>query len=425
MSKTQMQDNVWKVKAKALDRYRWLLLRERYSWIGSFLRFVRDALRDWSFGVCARCRVSKSLSPLPCDILLLQSAPKVIALRRKKLLIEALLGRGHVLIESALQSASVFLRQRQLKAPPFPVPTRYFGFAAHAEWLVCRYTPKLLLNDRNGSLYAPFLRLALNMRKSLLVQLAHATTLEKSQRLGMNDYDYYLLFGASSEAALRNRLLRFGESTAVLTGSHMIDKTFDMPMARPSTRTILVLGVGPDKEKEENYQKSYRVVSEWASQHPEILALVKRHPRSKAILWQEMAKNHENMEILPAETSLADALARASIVINFMSNAIVEASLAKRPIVYVNAGEETDIFDQEYAFGSAIKTPEALAVRIQKIEQEYAAYVTVTEKFSHFHLAGGFQGLERTVATLESLMNGTGFPRDVESMTLPESLPGK
>ena len=69
MSKTQMQDNVWKVKAKALDRYRWLLLRERYSRIGSFLRFVRDAIRDWSFGVCVRCRVSKSFFPLPRDIL--------------------------------------------------------------------------------------------------------------------------------------------------------------------------------------------------------------------------------------------------------------------------------------------------------------------------------------------------------------------
>jgi hypothetical protein len=261
------------------------------------------------------------------------------------------------------------------------------------------------------------------MRKSLLVQLAHATTLEKSQRLGMNDYDDYLLFGASSEAALRKRPLRFGASTVVLTGSHMIDQAFNMPAATPSLKTVLALGVGPDKEKEESYQKNYRIVREWASQRPETLVLVKLHPRSKAVLWRELAKNHANVEILSTETSLAEALARASIVINFMSNAIIEASLAKRPIIYVNAGENSDIFDQEHAFGSAIKTPEALALRIQEIEREYPAHVAATEEFSHFHLAGGFHGLERTLVVLESLLRGTELPKDIESRILPESFP--
>jgi hypothetical protein len=421
--KLNMQNNTWKIKAKALDRYRWLLLRERHGWFGSFLRFARDAMRDWCFGVCARCRQEKSLEVTPCDFLLLQSAPKMIALGRKKRLIETLRGRGHTLIESALQTPGVILRRRQLIAPPFPVPMRYFGFAAHAEWLASRYQPKILLNDRNGSLYSPFLRLALNARFSLLVQLAHATTLEKSRRLGMNDYDNYLVFGASSEAALRKRALRFGASTLILTGSHLIDETFDMPAATPSMKTVLVLGVGPDKEKEARYQKSYRVTSEWAMRHPETFVLIKPHPRSKVVSWQEIAKDHSNVELLPSSTSLADALARSSIVISFMSNAILEASLAKRPIIYVNAGAHVDIFDQARAFGEAIKTPEALALRILEIEQDYPAHVAASEKFAHFHLSGGFHGLQRTVAVLESLMNKTALPHDVKSMLLPENLP--
>jgi hypothetical protein len=418
-----MQDNAWKIKAKALDRYRWQVLRERHGWMGSFLRFVRDAIKDWGFGICAKCRQCKTLVMEPCDILLLQSAPKMIALERKKRLIETLRSRGHTLIETALQTSRVILRQRQLVAPSLPVPIRYFGFAAHAEWLVGRYHPKVLLNDRNGSLYSPFLRLALNAHQSLLVQLAHATTLEKSRRLGMNDYDDYLLFGASSEAALRKRSLRFGASTVILTGSHMIDETFDMPAATPSMKTVLVLGVGPDKEKEASYQKSYRVTSEWAMNHPETSVLIKPHPRSKVVLWQEMAKNYANVEILPSGTSLANALARSSIVISFMSNAIIEASLARRPIIYVNAGGYIDIFDQERAFGEAIKTSEALELRIQKIERDYPACVAASEKFAHFHLSGGFQGLQRTVVTLESLMNGVALPPDMESTILPECLP--
>ncbi len=205
-----MQDavaNPWAAKARALDRYRWLLLRERHGLLGSAPRFAREALGDWWFGVRAKSHLAESVTAEPCDFLLLQSAPKVIAFQRKKLLIEGLRGRGDNLVETALQAPKAILRERLLKRPPHPVPTRYFGIAAYAEWLVEQHQPRVLLNDRNGSLYAPFLRLALNARGSRLVHLAHATTVEGSRRLGMNDYDYYFLFGQSSLEALQAREL--------------------------------------------------------------------------------------------------------------------------------------------------------------------------------------------------------------------------
>jgi hypothetical protein len=396
-----MQNNAWKAKARALDHYLWLQLRERHGWAGSALRFVRDAIKDWCFGMYARCRQTKAPDTTPCDILLLQSAPKVIVLQRKKLLKAALRNRGYTLTEIALQTPGTILQQRLLKRPPFPVPTRYFGMAAHAEWCISRYDPKILLNDRNGSLYSPFLRLSLNLRQRLMIQLAHATTLEDSRRLGMNDYDYYLLFGASSEAALRKRALRFGASTVLLTGSHMIDGAFDMPAATPAMNTVLVLGVGPDKEKEVSYQESYRVTNEWAMNHPEKHVLIKLHPRGGVALWRETARNHANMEILPSETSLADALARSSIVISFMSNAVLEASLAKRPIIYVNAGGHVDLFDQERAFGEAIKAPDTLARRIREIEQDYPAHVMASER----------EGIQNRITAGRSSLDSTSFLR--------------
>jgi len=100
-----MQDavaNPWAAKARALDRYRWLLLRERHGLLGSALRFAREALGDWWFGVRAKSRLAESVTAEPCDFLLLQSAPKVIAFQRKKLLIEGLRGRGYNLVETAL-----------------------------------------------------------------------------------------------------------------------------------------------------------------------------------------------------------------------------------------------------------------------------------------------------------------------------------
>jgi hypothetical protein len=137
--------NPWLAKARALDRYRWLLLRERHGVFGSAVRFAREALSDWWFGVRVKRRLATVVVSEPCDFLLLQSAPKVIAFQRKKLLIEELRGRGHHLVETALFEPKTILRQRLLKQPLYAVPTRYLGLAAYAEWLVERYQPRIFM----------------------------------------------------------------------------------------------------------------------------------------------------------------------------------------------------------------------------------------------------------------------------------------
>ena len=410
--------NPWAAKARALDRYRWLLLRERHGLLGSALRFAREALSDWWFGLRAKGRLAEAVSAEPCDFLLLQSSPKVIKLQRKKLLIEALRARGHRLNETALQEPKVLLRERQLKRPPFPVPTRYFGIAAHAQWLVEHYQPRVLLNDRNGSLYSPFLRLALNARQSVLVHLAHATTGEGSRRLGMNDYDYYFLFGQSSLDALQARELRFGTSTAVLAGSHMIDKAFDLPPADPARRVMLVLGVGPDKEKETGYQRTYALLRDWAARNPDYQMLIKAHPRSQVPFWQEAAGVLDNVSVLPRESSLAQALERASVVINIMSNAVIEAGLAARPVMPVNLSEDADIFGQHAFFGATLRSVGSLSERLASLEVDYASAVLKSKGFGHFHLAHGSSGLEINLQILEQLLRRQGLPVQVESRAL-------
>jgi hypothetical protein len=396
--------NPWLEKARALDRYRWLLLRERHGVFASALRFARETLSDWWFGIRAKRRLAATVVAEPCDFLLLQSAPKVIAFQRKKLLIEELRRRGHHLVETALLEPKQILRQRLLKVPPFTVPTRYFGLAAYAEWLVECHQPRILLNDRNGSLYAPFLRLSLNARQRLLVHLAHASTVESSRRLGMNDYDYYFLFGQSSLEALQARTLRFGSSQAVLAGSHMIDSSYDLPPSEPSLRTVLVLGVGPDKEKEIGYQRTYALIRDWAAQNADYQVLIKAHPRSEALFWQEAAATLGNVQVLPSHCTLAEALGRASLVINIMSNAVIEAALAKRPLIYVNASGEPDIFAQDSFFGECVERTDQLQQRIADIASDYVGSLQQSARFADYHLAQGIAGLERTCALLEVLL---------------------
>lgn len=401
---TQDAANPWAAKARALDRYRWLLLRERHGLLGSALRFAREALGDWWFGVRARGRLAASVAAEPCEFLLLQSAPKVIRFQRKKLLIEGLRSRGHNLVETALQAPKTILRERLLKRPPHAVPTRYFGIAAYAEWLVEHHQPRVLLNDRNGSLYAPFLRLALNARQRVLVHLAHATTVEGSRRLGMNDYDYYFLFGRSSLEALQARALRFGTSTAVLAGSHMIDRTFDLSPADPELRVLLVLGVGPDKEREPSYQRTYQLLRDWAAQTPDYRILIKAHPRSQVPFWQDAARALDNVRVLPRECGLAEALAQASVVVNIMSNAVIEAALARRPVIYVNASGERDIFAQTAYFGGGVDSVAELVLQVSSIEHDYLGATVRSADFAIHHLAYDFAGLQQTMELLETVL---------------------
>ncbi|MEK1905771.1 MAG: capsule biosynthesis protein [Pseudomonas sp.] len=396
--------NPWGTKARALDRYRWLLLRERHGRLGSALRFARELAGDWLFGLRAKRRLAVAVTTEACDFLLLQSAPKVIKFQRKKLLIEGLRARGHSLVETALEEPRVILRQRLLKRPPCRVPTRYFGHAAYAEWLVERYQPRILLNDRNGSLYAPFLRLALNSRQRLLVHLAHATTVEGSRRLGMNDYDYYFLFGQSSLEALQDRALRFGTSTAVLAGSHMIDRTFDLPAAEAERRVLLVLGVGPDKEKEAGYQRTYALLRDWAAENPDYQVLIKAHPRSQVPFWHDVAEALDNLQVLPPSYGLAEALGYASVVVNIMSNAVIEAALARRPVVHVNASGEQDIFGQERFLGACVNDLPALTMRLEQIVADYPASIVHAQRFAEFHLAQGVEGLSNTLGLLDGLL---------------------
>lgn len=417
----QTVKNPWKAKSIELDRYRWLVLRERHGFLGAALRFARDALADAWFGSMAKRRIAAQITTEPCDFLLLQSAPKVIGLRRKRLIIDSLRARGYRLTETALPERRDIGAQRMLIHPPHPTPIRYFAYAAHAAWIVARFRPRILLNDRNGSFYSPFLRLTLRTQGGMLVHLAHATTVESSRRLGMNDYDYYFLFGLSSLEALQTRTLRFGSSTVLLTGSHMVDKSFDLPPPEPHLHTVLILGVGPDKEKERGYQRTYSLLRDWAREAPQYRVLVKSHPRSSVSFWQEVAKDMKNVAVLPKEFSLAQALRQASVVVNIMSNAVIEAGLAARPVIYCNLSDDYDIFHQENYFGPVVDSVVEFRIRMQTIEDNFPEYVEKAKAFSTYHLAHGSLGLKKTLQTLESLLADTEPPQGISRFCLTEN----
>jgi hypothetical protein len=165
-----------------------------------------------------------------------------------------------------------------------------------------------------------------------------------------------------------------------------------------------VLGVGPDKEKEAGYQRTYRLLRDWAARSPDYRVLVKAHPRSQVPFWQQEALMLDNVEVLPRECGLAEALARASVVVNIMSNAVIEAALARRPLLYVNASDDPDIFSQERFLGPCVVTLEGLQEAVSSIEQDHVAALARSADFSGYHLAHGCAGLTWNIQALTNLL---------------------
>lgn len=420
---TTLTKQLWQHKAKALDKYRWLLLRQRHGIVGTATRFFRDAVRDLLFGSLAYINLRHKRdvacsNQAACDFLLLQSSPKVIPLKRKKKLMEQLTAKKYTLIEIAQLEPFAAAHSGCFCQPPQPVPIRYLGYAAYAEWLIHSYNPRIVLNDRNGSLLSPFLRLSLNSRDKTLVHLAHATTLEKSRRLNMMDYDYYFLFGKSSLAALQKRPLRFGTTNAVMTGSHMIDSAYALAPHRAPQKNILVLGVGPDKEKLPSYIDTYTMLARWADNNRDYTLTIKKHPRSSTDFWAHAATTTGNIVILPAGYPLSEALQEADIVINIVSNAVMEAALAKRPVIYVNNAATGDIFEQERFFGERVDNERQLSDRINNIRRHYQQSVQQSADFAAYHLHNGCCGLQATVTALERLINNLELGSEKISSTV-------
>lgn len=396
---------LWQTRARQLDAYRWALWRENHGVLGAALRFVRDASADFVHGLLARLSAASAPHSPATRVLVLHGSPKLLAQRRKTGLIEALRERGHEVVEAAIEPLDVAIRQKLLYRPPAKVPLRYYAHAAYAEWLARHHQPALVLSERHGSLVTPFLRLSLNAQDKRLAQLAHATTVERSRRLSMTDYDYYLLFGQSSLAALQRRTLRFGSTQAILTGSYLVDQRYDMPPASNHLR-LLVLGVGPDKEKRPGYQRTYALIRDWAARHPQVPVSFKPHPRSQVAFWQEAAAQHPNIHLLPAELFLADALEQSSVVLSIMSNAALEASVASRPVIYVNASEEPDDLEQSRFFGQCVTTLDMLDARLGWLQQHYEQALDCTHAFAQYHLAYGVHGQVRTAEVIDQLIHG-------------------
>ena len=396
-------------KLNAIDYYRKSLASERRSGIKKKIKYIYETIVLYILGIITWTRlhtIKKKKDNKKIDILLFQHSEKVIKLNRKiKLKTELQQDENFTLSEVPFYKPTKVIKKGLLKQPHSNIGLKYLFFAAYAEYIVSKYRPKLILNDRNGMLLAPFLRDALNKREGKLIQLAHATTVEDDWQFSMNDYDYYFLFGQSSYDQLIRRKLLFGNSKAVLSGSHMVDRSYAMAPLKKYNNNILLLGMGPDREKTNLAKINYMILLNWILKNKEHKLIIKPHPRSKSEFWRNASSNNSNIKLLSKDITLSSALINSAIVISIESNAILEASLANRPIIFLNALDCKDIFSLELFFGPRVKCTKSIDKKIKEYSKNYDLFVNKTASFSKFHLEHGTRGLTVTSMLIKDIIS--------------------
>ena len=367
---------------------------------------VIKPLRETLYSLRAVFRRAPSVSTTPCDVLLLHYSAASQARGYRNALVMALRARGLTVTETAIHKPREMLAGRTLLSPGWSFAHRYYLYAAYARWLITRYQPRVILTDKNGSVLAPFLK-AYAKPHGTLVHVAHSIPTDNFRKFSMNAYDYYFLFGHSSLQRLQQRRL-FGDSQALLTGTYAAHT----PVAPPTQQdTVLVLGTGPALENTAEVRHAYAVILHAARLLPDMLFVVKPHPRSTAAIWLKHSPP-PNLRVLPPDTALGAALADAFAAVGSFTNAAIDCALQQRPFILV-AESDTDRQLDIHTMAPICRTAQQLATTLQTVAQAPAHWHTQALHFAEHHVAHGLHGPDVIADSVLALVRGETLPHTV------------
>lgn len=371
-----------------------------------FSKRVIEPLRNYLYSFLTLFIAKEPKHNQPCDILFLHASEKSKALRLRDPLISELRKKGLIVLEDAQQRPSVILKKRLLTRYKYSIPFKYVFNASYIQHIVETYHAKIIITDRNGSIYSSLLKEA-NQPYGQLVHMAHCVATDNFGRFSMIDYDYYFLYGTSSLDKIMNRQVRYGSTKAVLTGPYFSNKDFNLKKNEAS-KNILLFGIYPDLEKKENYQAIYDIMKDWAEQNSDYTLYIKPHPRSKSDYWKKASQSIKNIVVLDATEKITACLNNISITLSIYTNAVIDSALLNRPSLLVcpdNMDELGDELDLEKFYLPRATNPEQLQSNISTMLNNYSHYVSQATKFAKYHLEYQQDSIEYIADCLLSITN--------------------
>lgn len=285
----------------------------------------------------------------------------------------------------------------------------------YAQYVLESYRPKVIVTDRNGDLFSPFLKKAAAALDCKIIHLPHSVITLESSKYRMIDYDYYLLYGRSSLECLQQITPLFGNCQALLAGSYLFDGEFSLPAA-DANGAILLLGMGPAMEERPVYAQYYEAVVDWLKQNPEAQLHVRLHPRSSGDYWRNVEKIMDNVTLRPQGERFVDSCRSAYMCITSYTNAVVDAALLGRPSLLICGDDVTDYLQVERFFGDRVADPGDISVAVDRYRVELEAFQRKSEEFAHYHVHHGCRSVEYIANTIVDVAAGLD-PKETYRLT--------
>jgi len=385
-----------------------------------FSKRIIEPLRYYIYSIITFFIAKKPKQIKQCDILFFHGSEKSRDLNIRDPLIAELRKNGLTVLEDTQQKPLNILKKCLLTPYKYNVPFKYLFISNYMQFIIEAYRPKVIITDRNGSVYSSFLKEAIQPYGKV-VHMAHCVTTDNYTRFSMIDYDYYFLCGNSSLAKIINRQIRFGSTKAVLTGLYFSNQYFNMSPNNAS-KNILLFGIYPNLEKKESFRLIYDMIKQWAGNNPDYHLYIKPHPRSHSDYWKAASQTIDNIIVLDAREKLTSCLSNISITLSIYTNAVIDAALLNRPALMVsldNMNEVDDELDLETFYLPRATSPEQLQDNIAAMLDNYPHYVEQAGKFAQYHLEYKQDSIDYITHCLLSIADKK---EDFPSITIDEKM---
>jgi len=354
------------------DGPRELLRRVSDLWMG---------LRAWLF-----MKSDDSVKLNHCDVLVVYRRETSVTKGNKLI---KLLSEKYIVKETGLLKRKNILKKSFITSPPFLAPSSNYIYACYAWFLIKKFQPKVILTEAHGSPLSPFLRVAANKIGSYVVHLAHSIPTDNYRQFSLIDFDYYLVYGKSSIDKLSARKVLFGETTFIESGSLGIEERLrdDVITNNETENAILLLGSGPNIEKQADVEEAYRIVINWTLQQADFTLYFKPHPRSNCDLWHRLVLELNAKECTTIVTSLGTNLSHCVASIAAYTNAVLDSSLLCIPPIWLTTADAIDEFSIEELVGPRVLNSDQLRQRLTDYLNSPELYKKKTNLFIKYHLA--------------------------------------
>jgi len=270
------------------------------------------------------------------------------------------------------------------------IPSKLVPFAAFSKLINRKYNPNLICMFTHYNVLPSFVK---HYSKVKTLYIPHAI-IDSTYMYSNQDFDYYMIFGESSELNIKENPLTIGKTRFLKVGSPVIKKDSKLEVIKPNNKFLFFSTwiIGEDAQ----ITFDFRMMLEWIKTKPSYTLYIKLHPMENEAFVKKETKGIENIFILMKSTTIKEALEKVSAVLINFSVASVEAALMNRPSIVINSlkkdteSKDFRVSDKylyiENFFPKRARNIIEIQESVNTVFDNYDHFIKQCEKYTSFHI---------------------------------------